>query len=65
MNKKMADIDIDPLRNMNRGLKNQLMNIFLSFQGEEEYKFGLLDQAGAQSMNKKHHLQIMKGRKNL
>ena len=52
MNKKMADIDIDPFGNTIE-LKNQLMKIFLSPQLEE-------DQLGNRNMNKwneKHHFE--------
>ena len=57
MNTKMADIDIDPFGEHESGLKSQPMKIFLSFQGEEKYKRGTLDQARAQSVNRKHHLE--------
>ena len=64
MNKKMADVDIDPFEEHESRPEEPTDEIFLSFQGEEEYKLGTLDQARVQSVNKKHHLQ-MKGRKNL
>ena len=48
----MADVDIDPFGEMNRGLNSQLMNIFLFLQlpqWEEE------EQLGNQHMNRKRH----------
>ena len=37
----MADVDIDPFGNTTRGLKNQLMNIFLFLQlPQEDHQLG-------------------------
>ena len=48
----MADIDIDPFENMNRGLKSQLMNIFLFLQLPQKDH-----QLGNQHMNRKRLLE--------
>ena len=53
----MADVDIDPFESMNRGLKSQLMNIFLLLRLLQE------DQLGNQTEeSKKHHLEALRSR---